>query len=356
MKLCYVTDIAAADPSSAWQDQPLVWWSAYPQELDPHRCPLHRQIFHKTINKQLAVMCSPLFVLPQPSVWKVRLGEHNLKQQDPHERHVAVSVVHYYPWYKGYDQDLALMRLVDPIESSDHIRPLCLPSASTTNFTDKTCMASGWGKLDFGALTGYKVSAGPAEPRFFSEIVTAPSPFPSGLGTGKGGVTRSVTPKSDTGVSAGNNFKASDVLRVVDVKIYENDVCDRAYRPRFRIPIQQWHLCAGRLENGVRKGTCQAAISVCGFDITFLTISQDLKNLVHNKYHMISMTMSTFTTSDTMCTDQGDSGGPLQCQINGRWTLAGLTSFGSGCAKPGFPDVYTRVSHYLSWIKQTTGM
>ncbi|UYV73383.1 hypothetical protein LAZ67_10002979 [Cordylochernes scorpioides] len=201
-------------------------------------------------------MCSPLFVLPQPSVWKVRLGEHNLKQQDPHERHVAVSVVHYYPWYKGYDQDLALMRLVDPIESSDHIRPLCLPSATTTNFTDKTCMASGWGKLDFG-----------------------------------------------------NNFKASDVLRVVDVKIYENDVCDRAYRPRFRIPIQQWHLCAGRLENGVRKGTCQ-----------------------------------------------GDSGGPLQCQINGRWTLAGLTSFGSGCAKPGFPDVYTRVSHYLSWIKQTTGM
>ncbi|UYV76136.1 hypothetical protein LAZ67_13002742 [Cordylochernes scorpioides] len=37
----------------------------------------------------------------------------------------------------------------------------------------------------------YRVlSAGPAEPRFFSELVTAPPPpFASGLGTGKGGVS-----------------------------------------------------------------------------------------------------------------------------------------------------------------------
>nr|CAH7745011.1 unnamed protein product [Callosobruchus chinensis] len=48
----------------------------------------------------------------------------------------------------------------------------------------------------------------------------------------------------------------------------------------------------------------------------------------------------------------GDSGGPLQCALgDGRWILAGITSFGSGCAKPGFPDVYTRLSYYLPWIK-----
>jgi secreted trypsin-like serine protease len=35
---------------------------------------------------------------------------------------------------------------------------------------------------------------------------------------------------------------------------------------------------------------------------------------------------------------------------DGRWYLAGLTSFGSGCAKPGFPDVFTRITAYHGWI------
>ncbi|CAH2085948.1 unnamed protein product [Euphydryas editha] len=46
----------------------------------------------------------------------------------------------------------------------------------------------------------------------------------------------------------------------------------------------------------------------------------------------------------------GDSGGPLQCRSGGRWELRGLTSFGSGCARIGVPDVYTNVAHYVSWI------
>ncbi len=47
----------------------------------------------------------------------------------------------------------------------------------------------------------------------------------------------------------------------------------------------------------------------------------------------------------------GDSGGPLVVpDSDGGWQLAGLVSFGIGCARPTFYGVYTRVSRYHDWI------
>ena len=69
-----------------------------------------------------------------------------------------------------------------------------------------------------------------------------------------------------------------------------------------------------------------------------------------NATNMLCASNAGFT-SDTC---QGDSGGPLAVQLGGTWTLAGITSFGSGCATAPYPGVYAEVSTYRGWITQYT--
>ncbi|XP_072190981.1 atrial natriuretic peptide-converting enzyme isoform X2 [Excalfactoria chinensis] len=58
--------------------------------------------------------------------------------------------------------------------------------------------------------------------------------------------------------------------------------------------------------------------------------------------------------SGTVDSCMGDSGGPLVCeQPAGRWTLFGLTSWGSVCfSKVLGPGVYSNVSHFIDWIEK----
>jgi secreted trypsin-like serine protease len=52
---------------------------------------------------------------------------------------------------------------------------------------------------------------------------------------------------------------------------------------------------------------------------------------------------------------QGDSGGPMvRRDAAGEWVQVGIVSWGLGCARRGFPGVYTQVSRYAEAIERKT--
>ncbi|XP_061446256.1 serine protease 27-like [Rhineura floridana] len=109
-------------------------------------------------------------------------------------------------------------------------------------------------------------------------------------------------------IQAGDNLPAPQTLQELEVPLIDRDTCNSLFNsaPAEGLPqdpVKDDMICAGYAEGG--KDSCR-----------------------------------------------GDSGGPLVCKCDAAWVLAGIVSWGEGCAEPNHPGVYTLVSFYANWISE----
>jgi len=186
---------------------------------------------------------------------KVRLGDLDLRRNDDGVTPVDVDIelILKHPNYVNQNKynDIALIKLKQIVSFNKYIRPACLWNK---NRQEHNVIATGWGKTDTDA-------------------------------------------------------DPSEILLKVNLEVFDNKVCARAFPPNSNIPdgIVDTMLCAGDLKG--ERDTCS-----------------------------------------------GDSGGPLFVTKKGNHCVAyvmGVTSFGKFCAVKNIPAVYTRVSSYINWIEKT---
>ncbi|XP_028254127.1 ovochymase-1 [Parambassis ranga] len=182
----------------------------------------------------------------QASYWTVLAGKHDLENpQEKEQQLVGVSTIVSHPSYNSQtkDNDVALLRLQQPLIFNQFVRPIDICTTPLPQFTE--CTVTGWG-------------------------------------------------------STRENGPGANRLQEVNVTILPFDVCNQYYRGR----VTPSMFCAGKDQGGV---------DAC----------------------------------------QGDSGGPLSCFTGTRYELAGLVSWGVGCARARRPGVYSKVQPHAQWISDT---
>jgi len=113
------------------------------------------------------------------------------------------------------------------------------------------------------------------------------------------------------------------VVRKVVIPIIDRKECADDYADVY--PITDGMICAGLKEGG--KDSCSGE----NFRRNMLLLQKQNKTRFHEDCILIL----------------GDSGGPLV--VNG--ALAGVVSWGEGCAEKGFPGVYTNVKKFAPWVQ-----
>jgi len=101
------------------------------------------------ITNQFILTAAHCFVRPggmDPSIYKIRLGEHHLKKLEGFEVFRTIDRIYVHQNYdQNYDNDIAVLRLTKTVEFSPNRRPACIADIGDEVKKGMSCFVAGWG-------------------------------------------------------------------------------------------------------------------------------------------------------------------------------------------------------------------
>ena len=85
-----------------------------------------------------------------PETMGVRIGQHSLQESTP-IRKVSKIITHEKYDFVTQFNDIALLRLTDPVQYNENIQPICLPSSDIEE--PDGLWVAGWGRIEEGGRT-----------------------------------------------------------------------------------------------------------------------------------------------------------------------------------------------------------
>ncbi|KOC65504.1 Enteropeptidase [Habropoda laboriosa] len=100
------------------------------------------------INERWILSAAHCFYHAQNEYWVARIGATRRGSfPSPYEQVLRLDHISLHPDYidNGFINDIAMLRLEEPVTFSDYVRPVCLPQSEPKSGT--TCTVTGWGQL-----------------------------------------------------------------------------------------------------------------------------------------------------------------------------------------------------------------